>query len=250
MKTLRISAISYLNTVPFVYGITRSGLLKNFSVEFDVPSECARKLFEGSADIGIVPVAALPMLPYAEILTDYCIGATGKVKTVIMISPSALPDIQTVYLDTDSRTSAMLSRILFRDYWKQNVTFYPLSEKSGPAAPGEALVLIGDKTFSADTSLPLHLDLAEEWMKFTGLPFVFACWVSNKPLSEEQKKEFSDAIEWGIRHRADAVRELNPERYPGVDLEEYLMHTISYPLDAPKKEGMNTFLAMSKTINL
>lgn len=248
MSTLRISAISYLNTIPFVYGLTRSGILKDYEIVFDVPSVCARKLFEGMTDIGIVPVAAIPQLPYAEILSEYCIGAVGKVKTVIMISPSPLQDIHTVYLDTDSRTSAMLTRLLFRDYWKQEVRFLPLNDNIARAEPGVARVLIGDKTFGADTSLTTYLDLAEEWMNYSGLPFVFACWVSNKPLSEEQSRQFSNAIDWGIRHRAEAVRELNPARYPGVDIEEYLMNTISYPLDDRKKAGMTEFLKQIKTL--
>jgi len=243
MKTLRISAISYLNTIPFVYGINHSGYLTDYLLEFDVPSECAEKLIRGKTDIGIVPVAAIPQMPFAEIMTNYCIGAVGKVQTVILVANTQLENLERIYLDTDSRTSVMLTRILFRHYWKKECEFLPLTLKpKDTLAENEGMVLIGDKTFHLDQPYFLHLDLAEEWVNFTGLPFVFACWVSNVRLSAEVKESFEKSIEWGIEHRPEAILNLQTERYPGVDVSEYLLQTISYPLDEAKRSGMALFL--------
>lgn len=243
MKTLRISAISYLNTIPFIYGITHSGFLNDYLLEFDVPSQCAEKLIHGQTDIGIVPVAAIPQMPDAKIITDFCIGAVGKVQTVILIANTPLEKLTRIYLDTDSRTSAMLTRILFRHYWKKQCEFLPLTHKTEDnLAENEGMVLIGDKTFQLNQPYSLHLDLAEEWMNFTGLPFVFACWVSNVPLSAEQIILFEKSIRWGIDHRPEAILNIDQNRYPGIDVPEYLLHTISYSLDEDKRAGMALFL--------
>lgn len=243
MNTLKISAISYLNTVPFVYGIKHSGFLNDYLLEFDVPARCAEKLIGGSADIGIVPVAAIPQIRNAEIITNYCIGGVGKVQTVIMVAHQPLEKIEKVYLDTDSRTSAMLCRILSKLYWKKNFNFIPISAAEIPRInENEALVLIGDKTFNLDQQgYYTYLDLAEEWLKFTNLPFVFACWVCNRKIPAEQIQQFDDALRYGLDHRPEAIAELDNGKYEKIDIHNYLMNMISYNLDESKKRAMKLF---------
>ena len=118
MQKLRISAVSYLNSLPFVYGIKNSGFLKNIELSLDVPSVCADKLISGKADIGLVPVAAIPLIKNARIVSDFCIGADGKVQSVLLISRKPLQEIQKVYLDLESRTSVGLAKVLAKEYWK------------------------------------------------------------------------------------------------------------------------------------
>lgn len=247
MEAIRISAISYLNTVPFIYGIKHSGHLCSFVLSFDVPSSCARKVLEGEADIGIVPVAAIPHIPDARIVSSYCIGATGPVRTVLLASLSPLNAIDTIYLDPDSRTSVQLIRLLVKYYWKIEVTFRDLS----PAIlqtlpPGSAAMIIGDKTFGLDGVFPYVYDLAEEWMRWTGMPFVFACWVSRGELPLVVRKHFSDAIEYGIHHIDEAVALVDPALFPDINIRSYLTEAISYPLDRAKTEAMDHFLKLAQ----
>lgn len=248
MNTLRISAISYLNTIPFLHGIRNSGDLSDYLLEYDVPSVCAEKLASGKTDIGIVPVAAIPSIPGAQIITDYCIGASGKVRTVLLVAHQPLSAIRKIYLDPDSRTSVQLTRILARKFWKQSFDFLPMKQdKPFDIDPDEALVLIGDKTFRLAQKYPVQLDLSEEWKSFTGLPFVFACWVSNRELGPTLRKNFEKAIEFGITHRPDAIRQLiDDQSYPGVDVQDYLLNTISYELDSDKRKALHLFLNLLK----
>ncbi|MHC1708089.1 MAG: menaquinone biosynthetic enzyme MqnA/MqnD family protein [Bacteroidales bacterium] len=243
-EPLKISAISYLNTVPFVYGIKHSGILKDFSLTFDVPSTCAEKLKIGEADIGIVPVAAIPMIPDAHIVTDYCIGAVGPVKSVILVSMSTLDNIHTIYLDPDSRTSVQLVRILVSEYWKIDVQYNKLNPQLLQNLPeGTAAVIIGDKTFGMEAVFPVIYDLAGEWNTFTGLPFVFACWVSRGELPENIRNSFNQAIGYGILHLDEAISTVDPSIYPELDMHAYFRENISFPFDPAKKAGLKKFLA-------
>ncbi|MCX6272040.1 MAG: menaquinone biosynthesis protein [Bacteroidetes bacterium] len=243
METLRISAISYLNTTPFVYGIRESGFLDNYRLSLDVPSACAEKLVAGQVDIGIVPIAAIPRIPGASIVTDYCIGAVGQVKTVIMVSLSPLEKITTIYLDNDSRTSARLIQVLAKEYWKKEFIWKRLEPAVLQHLPeGSGALLIGDKTFGLEKVFPYIYDLAEQWQQWTSLPFVFACWVSRGELPEPFISQFNNAIEYGVTHMAEVVERIDPALFPDINISEYLKNNISYPLDDRKKEGLKKFM--------
>src|ERR1051325_9156814 len=95
---LRISAVSYVNAKPFVYGIEKSGFLKEYDLSLDVPSVCAEKLITGKVDIGLAPIAIIPLLKEYYIFPDFCIGADGPVKSVILYSEVPLNEIQAIHL--------------------------------------------------------------------------------------------------------------------------------------------------------
>src|SRR5690349_16409009 len=114
---LRISAVSYLNAKPFVYGIEQSGFLKNYSLSLDVPSLCAEKLRNGQVDIGLSPVAIIPELKEHFIIPDFCIGANGPVHTVMLYSEVPLQHIKTIQLDYQSKTSCLLVQVLAKHWW-------------------------------------------------------------------------------------------------------------------------------------
>jgi len=250
MNPIKISAISYLNTVPFVYGIQHHMEFRDYILDFDVPSTCAEKLIHNTTDLGIVPVATIPDIPHANIITNYCIGAVNAVKTVVLASQRPLKEIRTLYLDPDSRTSVRLSRILARHYWQMDFEFLPLNGKSPDEFEDhEAAILIGDKTFGLERHFHNITDLAAEWFNFTGLPFVFACWVTNKIIPETILNDFEKALAYGLNHIEQAIAELDPGRYAGVDIHQYLTHTISYTLDEEKKKGMALFFEYSQALN-
>ena len=142
----RISAVSYLNTVPFVFGIKQSGYIDNYQLLLDVPSVCADKIINSEADIGLIPVSGIPYIKNCEIISDYCIGSQGKVKTVVLASKIPLNNISEVYLDLDSRTSAKLIKILAEKFWKKSIIWKDLTSLT-ILDNCDSVLLIGDKVF-------------------------------------------------------------------------------------------------------
>lgn len=242
MKKARISAVSYLNTKPFIYGIEHHPVKDHCVLELDIPSVCAQKLLEDKADIGLVPVAVIPSLKEAHIITDYCIGAVGAVGSVVLYSDVPLSEIQSVYLDYHSRTSVALARILAAEYWHIQPQWIPASPGYETDIKGSrAGVIIGDRTFGLRNRYRYAWDLSHEWMKFTGLPFVFACWVTNKKLPAELIEGLNEALELGVERRL-VVAGILQGQYPDTDVRDYLDKKISYYLDASKRKGLQLFL--------
>ncbi len=242
MNPIRITAISYYNTLPFIYGLTHSGLLSGYELNLEVPSVSASKIISNEAEIGLIPVGALTGIPDYHLVSNLCIGADKEVKSVLLLANVALPEIKTIYLDTDSLTSVSLVRVLAKKYWKINPHWKSLSELKGKLSPDDGMVLIGDKTFGLSGKYPFCYDLAGEWIKFTGLPFVFAVWISRQPLPAEFEKSFQSALAWGVEHREESINmALNPH-ITDQELISYLKNDISYNLDEQKKKGMELFL--------
>lgn len=244
MKPIRITAVSYYNTLPFIYGIKHSGLLTDYDLSLDVPSECARKLRENEADVGLIPIGALPGIPDYKLVSNLCIGADKIVKSVLLLSNTALPTIKTIYLDTHSVTSVNLVKILAKEYWKIAPDWKSISELKDTLADDEGMVLIGDKTFGLAKKYPFCYDLAGEWIKFSGLPFAFAVWISLKPLPAEFSASFQSALAWGVKHSEESVAVAINPHITEPELVSYLKNDISYPLDEAKLKGMKLFLEL------
>ncbi len=242
--SIRVSVISYLNTIPFVYGILNhsvSGLIK---LNYSTPAKAANDLLEGKTDIGIIPSAVIPSLEKGQIVSDYCIGATGNVASVLLCSAVPLEQIKRVYLDSESRTSVLLSQILFRNHWKVNpqyVEFNPNSEKIEYSA---TYILIGDKALRNSGKFNYVYDLAREWINYKNLPFVFACWTSNKELDANFIKEFNDALKFGVENIESAVKTI-PHDFDSDFAYNYLVNNISYDLTPHKREGLAEFWSLA-----
>lgn len=242
MKPIRITAISYYNTLPFIYGLTHSGLLTGYELNLEVPSVSARKIISFEAEIGLIPVGALPGIVNYHVVSNLCIGADKDVKSVLLLANIDLKGLKIIYLDTDSLTSVNLVRILAEKYWKINPQWKSLSELKGKLSPEDGMVLIGDKTFGLSEQYHFCYDLAGEWIKFTGLPFVFAVWISRQPLPEKFEKSFQAALAWGVTHREESIiMAVNPH-ISEKELISYLKNDISYNLDEQKEKGMEMFL--------
>jgi chorismate dehydratase len=241
MKKYRISAVSYTNTKPFIYGLEHSGFLEKVEMSLDNPTDCAQKLIDDVVDIGLVPVAATINMPYWEIVADYCIGAVGAVNSVFIFSNCDINDIKTLQADPQSRSSNNLARVLLKNYWKKDYQMtVNASDYSTSTDPNTAFVQIGDRTFGKKNNYPFVYDLAEEWQKFTGLPFLFAAWIANKTISADFISEFNQALKYGLDHRAALLKEL--PQYAGFDVEDYLMHKIDFDLTEDKKKALHLFL--------
>ena len=241
---VRVGAVSYLNTKPLIYGIEK-GLIKNEAeLIIDYPSKIASMLLENQIDVGLVPVAILPQMQEYHIISDYCIGSVGEVASVCLFSEVPLDKIEKVLLDYQSRTSVALLKILIKEFWKIQVEFEDtsngyLSQISGTTAG----LVIGDRALQQRKLSSFIYDLGREWYNFTGLPFVFAAWISNKILDADFIKDFNEANAFGL-NRIDEVVAENP--YSIFDLGHYYSGCISFTLDENKKKGLRLFLQKLK----
>ncbi len=251
-KKVKISAVSYLNTLPFLYGIKNNSIIEKIDFEQDIPSVCASKLLENKVDIALVPVAVIPFLQNPHIISDYCIGASGKVKTVLLLSDVPLQDIKSIYLDYQSRTSVNLIKVLAKKHWKINPQWinaqkgYEQNIKNNTAG-----LIIGDRTFHIQNQYEYVYDLAEEWEKYSGLPFVFAVWTANKPVEKDFIDDFNTALSFGINNLTQVSKEYY-SNFPEskINLHEYFTKYISYEFDTKKKQAMKLFFSELSAVGL
>ncbi len=248
-KHFNIAAVSYLNTLPFVYGLTRSDELSDTTLKLMVPSDCATSLLKGDSQVALVPAGALEQLKPWHLIGDYCIGAEGAVKTVLLLSNVPIQEIGRIYLDTDSRTSIRLVKILAARHWKINPEWLPLPKNGISLNPTDAVVAIGDKTFGMKKEFVISTDLAYEWMLMTGLPFVFAAWISKLPLPGQFTERFNKALEYGITHISEAVDSADNLIINPNEALTYLTQDISYHLNDEKREAMQLFLKLAQSID-
>lgn len=236
MNKIKISAVAYTNTKAFIYGIEHSAVLEQIDLSLDIPTDCAAKVIDGTVDIGLIPVAAIPNVPNANIISDYCIGSVGAVNSVFIFSNVPAEQIRTLRLDSHSRTSNNLAKVLLKFHFKQEVIY-----TTDQDAVTDAIVLIGDRTFGKKDSYAFAYDMGEEWMKFTGLPFVYAAWVANKEIPEAFVTAFNTALKKGLAERAELLKTLPVN--PLFDLEDYLMHKLDFELTDKKREALSLFLS-------
>ena len=217
-RKIRVGAVSYLNTKPLLYGIERSAIRKDIDLIIDYPSSIATMLLRDEIDMGLVPVAIIPRMKEAHINGDYCIGSNGNVASVCLFSETPVEKIEKVLLDYQSRTSVALARILLKEYWRVSPELVDGGKDFRDHIKGRtAGVVIGDRAFEQRRQSPYIYDLAEAWKDLTGLPFVFAAWISNKRLDPGFVKAFDEANRQGILHIDEVVAE-NP--YPLFNLHD------------------------------
>lgn len=249
MDNIKISAVSYTNTQPFIYGLRHTDIINKIDLSLDIPSDCAQKLIDNQVDIGLIPVAAIINLPHWEIISDYCIGANGPVNSVFLFSNCDVHEIKTLQLDPESRSSNNLARVLLKNYWKIYPELVSNAVDYGQSTdPYTAYVQIGDRTFGKKEKYNYVYDLADVWKTFTGLPFMFAAWIANKPIPQQFMDEFNQSLKYGLDNRAVVINEL-PHRND-FDQEDYLMHKLDFSLTSDKREALNLFINYIKNLNL
>jgi chorismate dehydratase len=256
MKRLRISAISYLNTAPLMWDFEhfvegQANPASNFDISYTVPSRCAAELRQGSADIGIIPAAAYASIPYLAILPGVAIASRRAVRSILLVSKRPMEEIRTVALDTSSLTSVALTQILFARWWGGSRTFNGANpDLDTMLQQNDAALLIGDPALQVDRSRFLTYDLAEEWIRFTGKPFVFAFWavrqgvLKNAAASLDLTGIFQESRDHGLR--PDHVDQIARGWAPKLGLSEasvkrYLTENIHYYLDPDCLEGLQLF---------
>lgn len=242
-KKIKISIVNYFNTLPFRYGLKKSSIIDRIDLQEDIPSICAQKLKFKQVEIGLVPVALLVELDHYKIITDYCIGADGKVDSVKLYSEVPLNEIRSITLDYQSKSSIKLTKVLSKFYWKKDFEFKDAKPGYEQNIKGtNAAVVIGDRTFSLNGTFKHEIDLAQEWKDFTGLPFVFAAWVTTSEINDAFVSEFNEALKFGIENTKTAIQQSNIQSSDNLDPLDYLTKKINYNLDADKKKALDLFL--------
>jgi len=240
-----VSVVSYLNTVPLVWGMLHGDQQGLFDLSFAIPAECADRLADGRADIGIVPSVEL-IRQKLEIVRGTGIACQGAVRSILLISKVPFQEIRTLATDACSRTSVALSRIvLARKYSVEPQLNSQVPHLGQMLEHSDAALIIGDAALLLDpATLPFYvLDLGEEWAKMTGLPMVFAVWAARAELPAQDPVPFLRSLRFGMEHVEDIAR----QEHATVGISEslaldYLTRNIIFELGEREYAGLATFL--------
>jgi len=251
MKRLRISAISYLNTAPLMWDFEHGDAAADFDISYTLPSQCAASLRQGSADLGIIPAAAYASIPDLAILPGVAIASRRAVRSILLVSKVPLEEIRSIALDTSSMTSVALTKVLFEKWWGGARTFTAMTpDIEQMLQTHDAGLVIGDPALRIDRSRYITYDLAEEWIRLTGKPFVFAFWavrqdaLKNVPRDLDLATVFQESRDHGLL--AKNLDRIASEWGPRLALSQenvksYLTENIHYFLDPACLQGMELF---------
>lgn len=224
---------------------------RHFEISYTLPAQCAADLRAGVADIGIIPAAAYTSIPDLVILPGVAIASRRPVRSILLVSKVPVEQIRSVALDTSSMTSVALTKVLFARWWGGDRQFHPMApDIDAMLAEHDAGLVIGDPALKIDRSQYVTYDLAEEWIRFTGKPFVFAFWaVRQNALPEADPSLHLPAIFQQSRDHGllpENVERLASEWGPRLGLapasvKSYLTENIYYQLDPACLQGMQLY---------
>lgn len=261
MQTPRISASSYSNTAPLIWSFLYGSNHGKVEIILDnAPSRSAELLTQDRVDAALVPVIASQFIDGVRIVPDVCVGAKERVRSVCLVTKGEpLENVRSVALDVSSKTSVVLTKIIFREF----LGFEPEWRDREPnldamLASSDAALLIGDPALSiaecgvriADSNLKSEIsnlkshDLAELWRRYTGLGFVFAMWMTRR---EKIDIDFATARDEGLKHIDEIVSNYRSEiALSRQEMIEYLSQNISYSTDESMQKGLELYLALAE----
>jgi chorismate dehydratase len=246
-QKIRVGAVSYLNTKPLVYGFEQGMMKDEIDLLIDYPSKVADMLISDRIDIGLIPVAAIRQLKEHYIISDYCIACNGEVASVCLFSDVPVNEIKTILLDYQSKTSVALLKILLKEFWKISPELVPADKGYENNIKGTtAGLVIGDRAFKQRTVSGFIYDLGSVWKEMTGLPFVFAVWVSNKKMDAFFVENFNRANAAGI-HNIQKVIDTNTNPY--YDLVKYFTVNIKYSYSVNYQKALDEFMQKMLLMN-
>ena len=247
-------AVSYLNTVPLVWGLLHDPpLQKVFDLDFALPSECADRLASGQAEIGILPVVEMARQKL-DFFRGSGIASYGPVRSILLISKVPFGEIRTLATDSGSRTSVMLARVILAEKFGVTPSFisHP-PELATMLGLADAALLIGDAALHVEpSSLPFEtLDLGQEWTALTGLPMVFAVWAGRRgSLQQPYGEALLASCRYGIARVDEIVKHEAPRRGLSESLvREYLTRHIVFELTERDYAGLDLFLRRAATFD-
>jgi len=278
---LRISIVQYLNTAPLVWGFTNGPLRGKYDLSFTVPSQCAEQLRTGQADVAIIPAIEYQRIPGLVALPGMSVAARGEVRSILVVARKPIEMARRIALDTSSRSSVALVRLLCRNFWGISPEF--VDADPDPAAMldiADAALVIGDPALRISVKMELlaakepnaesccggdpseHAipgietlfvyDIAHQWREMTALPCVLAIWAARREaVTPELLADFLASREYGLSHIEDIAEGASLKLEMPVDpLERYLRQNIDYSLDAENLAGLELYYKLSAEAGL
>lgn len=282
MRKLRISIVEYLNTAPLVWGFTEGPLAGKYDLSFAVPSLCAESLRQGKSDIGIIPAIEYQRMEGVVALPGMSIAAKREVRSLLVVAKRPIEMAKRIALDSSSRSTAALVRLLAAEYWKISPEFVEAApDPSEMLKHADAALVIGDpalrislkmdalsgKTPSGDQQccqgdpdeLPVPgfetlfvYDVAHQWREMTGKPCVLAIWAGHREaFTPEVVADFEASKRYGL----DRVREISEAATVKLDLparalERYIVENINFDLDPENLAGLQLYFEKAAAAGL
>jgi predicted solute-binding protein len=248
----RVCAVSYLNTVPLVWGALHGPQKNSLDLTFEVPSVCAERVASAQADVGLVPVIEMDRCGY-RFVPDVGIACRGAVRSILLVSQKPFPEIRSLATDTGSRTSVQLARIILqRKYHSEPVLLPHAPDLDAMLQVADAALLIGDAALAVDPtelSDPC-LDLGEEWADLTGLPMVFALWSGPQPsITPQLVNLLQGSCHFGLGSLDTIVRTWSREHnQPEYLVHQYLTRNVQYYIGEQESAGLARYLSWAKEL--
>jgi chorismate dehydratase len=244
--------VSYLNTVPLVWGMLHGPQRGVFELDFRIPAECADRLASGAADIGIVPAFELTRQDL-EVIPGAGIACHGPVRSILLVSSRPAAEIRTLATDTSSRTSVQLARIVLdRRYGVKPQTTPHAPDLEAMLGAADAALVIGDPALRIEPAgLPYFTyDLGREWVEMTGLPMVFAVWAGRRgAVTPDVVEAFRGSCRYGLERMEEIVASEAPRLgFAPEVVREYLTRRIVHELGPREYEGMELFLRYARQL--
>jgi chorismate dehydratase len=221
-------------------------------LQFATPAHCADAVRDGQADVGIIPAIEYHRIDHLQIISSIAIASKARVRSVLLLSKVPIEKIQSVAIDTSSRTSVAFLRILLGKFYSRAVNLIPSAPCPEEMLMGaDSALVIGDPALTYRGSAEVY-DLAAEWKKFTGLPFVFAFWAGHRDKNLSLwRKDFEESREFGLAHvddiAAQYARKLN---MPAAEVKVYLTENINYSLDEENLRGLRLFFRLAREASI
>ncbi len=235
---IRVGMVGYYNTFPFLLGLEQSSKV---DIALDVPSRCMDFLRKGQVDVALVPVVEILDNDNYEVITNYCIGCDGPVDTVCLLSNTPINEVNEIFLDGHSKTSQWLVKILTCFHWKKSVKYRKVViSQLGDIEQGQAVLMIGDKVFANKRNFDYVYDLGDEWKKMTGMPFVFAVWISHRDRNRLENELLNNLLSKGVKDIPSVIAKYS-SLVGEIDLRAYYEENISYTLDERKRDALKLF---------
>jgi len=248
MPILTISVVQYLNSVPLIWGMLHGPQRGQHELQFATPAHCADAVRDGTADIGIIPAIEYHRIDHLQIISGIAIASKSRVRSVLLLSKVPIERIQSVAVDTSSRTAAAFLRILLGTFYSREVNFIPSAPRPREMLKSaDSALVIGDPALTYRGSAQVY-DLAAEWKKFTGLPFVFAFWAGHADKNLALcRRDFLESREFGLAHVDDIAAEYALKlKMEAADVKVYLTENIDYSLDEENCKGLRLFFKLAR----
>jgi chorismate dehydratase len=279
VQKLRISIVQYLNTAPLVWGFTNGPLQGKYDLSFTVPSQCAEALRSGAADIAIIPAIEYQRIDDLVVLPGMAIASKKQVRSLLLVSKKRIHDVASIALDSSSRSTQALTRILCVDSWKIAPEFTQAAPNlSEMLANSDAALLIGDPALRLSIATggkswtgpdgesickgsvagvagieELHIyDMVEEWQRSTALPAVLAIWAAKRNVvTPEVLSDFAASRDYGLARIADISKQSSLEmNLPTALLFAYLTFNIDFSLSTANRKGLEHYYDRAAALEL